>query len=82
MYYHLKYLGSTVNETNKIEGEIQSRIAAVNRAHHANKKLLTNELLSKNSKMSVYKTIIRPVVTYGSETWMMNTTHEEKLKDF
>jgi hypothetical protein len=32
--------------------------------------------------MSVYKTIIRPVVTYGSETWVMNITHEEKLKIF
>ena len=77
-----KYLGSIVNETNKIEEEIQSRIAAVNRAHHANKKLLTNKLLSKNYKINVYKTIIRPVVTYGSETCMMNITHEEKLKIF
>jgi hypothetical protein len=74
-------LGSIVNETNKIE-EIHSRIAAVNRAYHANKKLQTNKLLSKNSKMSVHKTIIRRVVTYGSETWMMNITHEEKLKIF
>ena len=32
--------------------------------------------------MSVYKTIIRPVATYGSETWMMNITHEETLKSF
>jgi hypothetical protein len=37
-----KYLGSTVNETNKIEEEIQSRIAAGNKSNHANKKLLTN----------------------------------------
>ena len=70
-------MGSIVNETNKIEEELQSRIAARNRAYHASKKLLTNKLLSKNSKMSVYKTIIRPVVTYGSETWMMNTTHKK-----
>ena len=77
-----KYLGSIVNETTKTEEEIQSRIAAGNRAYHANKKLLTNKLLSKNSKMSVYKTIIRPVVTYGSETWMMNIANEEKLKIF
>jgi hypothetical protein len=55
-----KYLGSIVSETNKIEEEIQSRIAAGNRAYHANKKLPTNKLLSKNSKMSLYKTIIRP----------------------
>jgi hypothetical protein len=32
--------------------------------------------------MCVYKTIIRPAVTYGSETWVMNITHEEKLKIF
>jgi hypothetical protein len=32
--------------------------------------------------MRVYITIIRPVVTYGSETWMMIITHEEKLKIF
>jgi hypothetical protein len=32
--------------------------------------------------MSVCKTIIRPVVTYGSETWMTNTKHEKKLKIF
>ena len=50
-----KYLGSIVNETNKIEEEIQSRIAAVNRAYHANTKLITNKLLRKHSKMSVYK---------------------------
>jgi hypothetical protein len=62
--------------------EMQSRIAVGNRVYHANKKLLTNKLLSKNSKMSVHKTIIRPVVTYGSETWMMNNKHEEKLKVF
>jgi hypothetical protein len=72
-----KYLGPTVNETNKIEEEIQSMIAAVNRAHNANTKLP-----SKNSKMRLYKAIIRPVVTYGSEIWMMNTTHEEKLMIF
>jgi hypothetical protein len=32
--------------------------------------------------MSVCETIIRPVVTYGSETWMTNITHEKKLKIF
>jgi hypothetical protein len=32
--------------------------------------------------MNVYKTIIRPVVIYGNETWMMNITHEEKLNIF
>ena len=32
--------------------------------------------------MKLHKTIIRPVVTYGSETWVINLIHEEKLKTF
>ena len=32
--------------------------------------------------MKLHKTIIRPVVTYGSETWVINLIHEEKLKMF
>ena len=32
--------------------------------------------------MKLHKTIIRPVVTYGSETWVMNLIHEEKPKYF
>ena len=44
-----KYLESIVNETNKIQQEIQIWIAAGNRAHSANKKLLTNKLLSSRA---------------------------------
>ena len=32
--------------------------------------------------MKLHKTIIRSVVTHGSETWVMNLIHEEKLKIF
>ena len=77
-----KYLGSIVNQINTIDEEIQNRIATGNRAYHANKKLLTNKLLSKNPKMKLHKTIIRPVETYGNETWVINLIHEEKLKIF
>ena len=77
-----KYLGSIVNLINTIDKEIQNWIATVNRAYHANKKLLTNKLLSKHSKMKLCKTVIRPVITYGSETWVMNLIHEEKLTIF
>jgi hypothetical protein len=32
--------------------------------------------------MKIYKTVIWPVVTYRSETWVMNLINEGKLKIF
>ena len=42
---------------------------------YANKKLLTNKDLNAASKLQIYKTIIRPTVTYGCETWAMTITY-------
>ena len=66
-----KYLGSTVNTGNSIEEEIKERIVAGNRAHHVHKKLFTSKLISRNIKLRLYNTLIRPIVTYASETWVL-----------
>jgi hypothetical protein len=42
----------------------------------------TSKLLSKNSKMKIYKTIRRPVATYGNETCLRNLINEGKRKIF
>ena len=42
-------------------------------------KLLSNKLLNYNSKIQTYKTIIRPTVTYGCETWALTTSDENQL---
>jgi len=65
-----KYLGSTVNQNNTIEVEIKVRIIAGNRAFYANQKMFQNKL-SKKSKLKLYWTLIRPVVTYACETWVL-----------
>ena len=39
-------------------------------------------ILTKNTKMKIYKTMIRPVVTYSSETWTMTAKDENKLRIF
>ena len=48
----------------------------------ANKKLLTNKDLNAASKLQIYKSIIRPAVTYGCETWAMTVTEQNHLLVF
>ncbi|KAJ4435345.1 hypothetical protein ANN_17958 [Periplaneta americana] len=41
-----------------------------------------SNLLSKNLKVRIYKTVILPVVLYGCETWTLTLRKEQKLKVF
>ena len=62
--------------------EIAERIAKGNKAYYANEKLIKSKFLKKNTKMKIYKTIIRPVVTYSSETWTSTAKDEKNLRIF
>jgi len=75
-----KYLGSAVNGNNSIEEEIKRRISLGNKAFYANQDLLKSKLLTKNSKLRIYKTLVRPVVTYACETWVLKENIKTKLK--
>jgi hypothetical protein len=62
---NFNYLGSILNAGNKMNIEIAERIAKGNKAYYANSKLIKSKLLRKNTKMKIYKTMVRPVVTYS-----------------
>jgi hypothetical protein len=44
--------------------------------------LLSSRLLSKNTKIRIYKTIILPVVLYECETWSLILREENRLRVF
>jgi hypothetical protein len=75
-------LGSILNENNKINIEIAERIAKGNKAYYANAKLIKSKFLKKSTKMKIYKTMIRPVVTYSSETWTLTAKGENNVGIF
>ena len=50
-----KYIGTTVTKDNLIKDEINERIAASNRAFFAKQKILQSKLISKKTKMKLYK---------------------------
>jgi hypothetical protein len=48
----------------------------------ANLRLLKSKRVLRAAKLQVYKTLIRPVVTYGAETWTLRVTEENILRIF
>jgi hypothetical protein len=44
--------------------------------------LLSSRLLSKNTKVRVYRNIFLPFVLYGCETWSLTLREEQRLRVF
>ena len=77
-----KYLGAMLTQQNEINNEVKARIQAGNRCYFGLTKLLRSRTLSTNLKIQIYRTLIKPVVTYGSETWTLRKTDENSLTVF
>jgi hypothetical protein len=65
-----------------MEEEIKERIAIGNKVYFANKKMFQGKLISKRAKLKLYDTVIRPIVTYSCETWILKETIINKLLVF
>jgi len=78
--FHCEYLGTTITNQNSIQEEIKSRLKSGNACCHLVQNLSSSSLLSKNTKIKIYRTIILPVVLYGCETWMLAMKEERKTE--
>jgi sorting nexin-29 len=63
------YLGSEINCKNNVSIEVRKRILSAGRTFHGQRKTLRSQLLSRKKKLLIYKTLVRPVIMYASETW-------------
>jgi len=75
-------LEQLLNADNVIEEEIKEITAAGNRSFFANKKIFQNKLITRKTKERLYHTVIRPVVVYGSECWVLTENIKQKLLVF
>jgi hypothetical protein len=71
-----------MNQTNSISSEIQARFLSGNRCYYGYGKLIKSGALKRISKLRVYKSLIRPVVTYGCEVWTLTDRDEQHLRIF
>ena len=53
-----------------------------NKAYYANRQLVNSSLISRSSKLQIYCMLVRPVVTYGSESWTLTMEKETALAVF
>jgi hypothetical protein len=71
-----------VNGNNTLEGEIRERIVKGNKVFYANKTPFKNKLVSRKSKLKLYWSVIRPIVVYGCEKWVLKESVIQRLSVF
>jgi hypothetical protein len=77
------YLDTLISNDDNVEKETQRRILVGNRTYFvAAIRFFRSRILSRGTKILLYKTLIRPVVSYGAETWTMTKKEEQALLVF
>jgi len=75
-------LGTTLTNQNSLQEEIKDRLKSWNACCYSVQNLLSSSPLSRNIRITVYSTIILPVVLYGCETWLLTLREERRLRVF
>jgi len=74
-----KYLETTLTNQNSLQEELKSRLKSGNVCYCSVQNLSSSGLLSKNKKITIYRTMILPVVLYGSETWLLTLREKRRM---
>src|SRR5215469_11838015 len=75
-----QYLGNVTSNTNNNNKCIKERIMLGNKAYYANRHLFNSSLISRSSKLQIYRTLVRPVVTYSHLWFRIMDTHRGRGK--
>lgn len=76
---HYTYLGTEFYRGPNITEEIQARLMKGNRCIQGLRRMLHSKTISRSLKLKIYKTIIRPIVVYGSEVWTLGIKEQTML---
>ena len=72
-----KHLGSLINSKGGCEKEVQTRVSASWMKWRRVKTLLNDKRMPMRLKAKIYTTMVRPVMTYGSECWGLRRRMKE-----
>jgi hypothetical protein len=69
-------------KSNDEKEEIQARILAANKAYSSLQSVFRSTQIHRNNKIRLHKTLIKPILNYGSATWTLTQTTEQMLNTF
>lgn len=76
-----KYLGTKIHKSGRNDAEINDRIENVLKVFFSlNNTFIRKKEVSICTKMMVYKSIFRPILIYGSESWVLAKRTSNKLQ--
>jgi hypothetical protein len=74
-----EYLGNILNENDDMAIDIKVRLAKGNKCYCALNNLIKSKHISRSAKLNIYRTIIRSIVMYASETWRLRKLEEKMI---
>ena len=74
-----KYIGATLAENGDLDAEMTHRIQSGWKNWKRVSGILCDRRISLRVKGKVYKTVVRPAMMYGAETWAVKKAQEKKL---
>ena len=77
--HNFKHLGSSVEETGGMTTEISQRVSAAWGNWKRCRGVLCDRRMPVKLKGKVYKTVVRPALLYGAETWARTRGQEARL---
>lgn len=76
-----KYLGVNIHKNGKEDLEINNRIENTTKLYYAlNNTFIRKKEISEKTKITVYKTVFKPVLTYGCESWVLNQQMKSRIQ--
>ena len=79
---NFKYLGSYITTNGSINMEISTRLAMAAQAFNKLGKIWKSSSLQLRTKLKLYKSNVRSVLFYATETWKTNAKIESRLRGF
>jgi hypothetical protein len=70
------YLGTLITADNNTSAEINNRITLTSRSYFGLVNILKAKNINRKYEVIIYKTLIKPVLMYGAETWVLSKADE------
>ena len=74
--YQFVYLGAIVNKDGGGNRDIQHRLQKARGAFHRLQRIWSCRGIGRKTKLQLFKTLVRPVLLYGCETWKITKKDE------